>query len=819
MRTQELLDADRYYGVDQYWTRTVDYGFSKTREEALEKWGHDRVLAEVVRVIRLTRPLVLASVFAGAPTDGHGNHQVSGQMAQEAFLAAGDPNKFPEQLKEGLRPWAPAKVYSRVPFFEPTKEGMYDYATDKFVPVRFFDYVHQKWLNERPATNVEVSEGDFDNAAGLTYLQMGRTGLGKQKSQNGGGTTPPAGPQKTAYHRYGSTVATQDKEKSFYDGLDVSLVSIATLAKGDTRFLQQGLQQLDAIAMRAADANSLAGSTRLSGELAQGLADTRTLIERVRSSNLAEPGQSDVLFELRVKERQFERALVLSLGVSLQANIAPAQEPTGVFAAFMGPGATSTTVIPGQSFAVQTHLYNPGTVQLTINKLTVENTDQKDWKVRTEKPVPSAISEKQDVSSRFAVTAAADAALTKPYFSRPNEEQPFYDYSDARFQGLSTMPYPMIATAQLTYKGVPFTLRQVVQSRERQEGIGLVSQPVLVGPAISVSLSRRAGAVPLTSRSFLLPCTIRSNVAHEAKGKVNLHLPEGWTSSPKLADFKFTHEGEEQTIPFEVTPGVLDLKSNVIKASAQYEGKSYEDGYRLVSYPGLRPSPYYQPARYEVVGVDVKTAPELRVGYVAGTGDDVPQALSDLGVNVTYLSPHELDGDLSRFDALVLGVRAYTARAELRSQTSQLLQYVNNGGAVIVQYNLGDFDHNFGPYPYTLGSNPAKVVDELSPVKILDATNPLFTWPNKITVADFKGWQEERGHGFMATWDSHYKPLIETQDPDQNPQKGGLLIARYGKGAYIYDALALYRQLPAGVPGSYRLLANLVSIGKNPAYR
>src|SRR5579875_1974378 len=195
VRTQELLASDRYYGVDQYWGREIDYGFSKTREEALDKWGYERTLSDVVRVVRMTRPLIIASVFAGAPTDGHGNHQVAGQMAQEAFAAAGDPNRFPEQIREGLRPWSPLKVYNRVPFFEPTKEGIYDYATDKYVPVRFFDYVNRKWIERTPESNVSVPEGVEDAAAGLTFLQIGRDGLGHQKTQNGGVTIPPPAPR------------------------------------------------------------------------------------------------------------------------------------------------------------------------------------------------------------------------------------------------------------------------------------------------------------------------------------------------------------------------------------------------------------------------------------------------------------------------------------------------------------------------------------------------------------------------------------------------------------------------------------------------
>src|SRR5579871_3444828 len=245
VRTEELLAAGRYYGVDQYWTSVADYGFSKTREEALEKWGHDRVLSDVVRVIRMTRPLVIVATFVGAASDGHGQHQVSGQMAQEAFLAAGDPTKFPEQIREGLRPWSPLKMYARVPFFDVTPKGMYDYAIDKYVPVRFFDYIKQTWSSEKPSTTLEIQEGNYAPAAGLTYLQIGRDGLGQQKSQNDGVAIPPPAPQASPYHRYGSRVPAADHEESFFDGIDASVRGIGTLAgAAPPNWLAAGLADL-----------------------------------------------------------------------------------------------------------------------------------------------------------------------------------------------------------------------------------------------------------------------------------------------------------------------------------------------------------------------------------------------------------------------------------------------------------------------------------------------------------------------------------------------------------------------------------------------
>jgi hypothetical protein len=213
--------------------------------------------------------------------------------------------------------------------------------------------------------------------------------------------------------------------------------------------------------------------------------------------------------------------------------------------------------------------------------------------------------------------------------------------------------------------------------------------------------------------------------------------------------------------------------------------------------------------------VDVKTVAGLKIAYLPGTGDEVPQALENLGQSVRILAASDVtQGDLSGYDAIILGARAYAVRAELKSANNRLMEYVKGGGVLIVQYNLQSFDRDYGPYPFSLGDNPQKVVDEGSKVTLLQPDSPVFNFPNKITDADFAGWIEERGHGFMKSWDSHYEPLLETHDPEQDPQKGGLLLARYGKGVYVYDALALYRQLPAGVPGAYRILANLISLGK-----
>jgi hypothetical protein len=302
-----------------------------------------------------------------------------------------------------------------------------------------------------------------------------------------------------------------------------------------------------------------------------------------------------------------------------------------------------------------------------------------------------------------------------------------------------------------------------------------------------------------------------------AKGTIRLDVPAGWRVEPARAEFSTAADGQTQSANFTVTPANLAAKPYEITAIAEYEGKQYKEGYEVTGYAGLRPYYLYAASTYRTSGIDVKIAPGLKVAYVMGTGDDVPASLEHLGVKVTFLTPSDIAGsDLSRFDVVLLGVRAYAAREDLHANNARLLDYVNKGGVVIVQYNTPEYDKNYGPYPATMGRNPEEVTDEAGKVQILAPNNPVFNWPNKITTKDFEGWVEERGSKWMREWDPRWEALLETHDEGQEPQKGGMLYAKYGKGIYVYNAYAFYRQLPDGVPGAYRIFANLLSLAKNP---
>lgn len=821
LRTQELLAADNYYGVHQYWTRVADFGFSKTIEEALKTWGEDRVLYDVVRAIRIQRPLVVTSVFAGNVSDGHGHHQVAGYMAQRVYAMAGDPKVFPDQIKAGLLPWSPLKVYARAPFARITDKGIYDYATGHYAPVRFRNYVDNTWIQGVPSTTVEIPSGNYNPMLGLSYMQLSREGLNEQKTQNGGIAVPLPRAFSSPYHLYASRVPTSAHEKTFFDGIDITLTGIASYApKEQQSAWREKLNALNTTVESAIHEFNAANPAAIAPLLARGLSQVNSLLDEVANSKLSALACYNMTHELKIKQQQFNLALQQSLGLALLANTMEGSggaARTGSFGDLSTQLPTSQTVVPGDKVAVAVHIADQGAEPVALDAVNVVSQAGPGFEITTKDPASRQLAPGGATDQSFEVTVPRTAELTKPYFSRPSLEQSYYDINDPRYLNLPTRPYPLLATATVMYHNVAIRLAGVVQTVDRVNGEGPVLEPLLIAPAISLSVSPSAGIVALDSSGIELHVDLHSSVKGPATGTVHLDLPPGWKSTPETATFATRRQGEDQNLTFHVQPQNVQTKPYIITAVAEFNGEKFTQGFQTVGYPGLRPYPHYRPATYRTTGVSLKTAPDLRIGYIMGTGDDVATSLEDIGIHPAMLSAGEIaSADLSHYDAIVLGIRAYAARPELKTFNNRLLEYVHNGGTVIVQYQTPEYDHNYGPYPLVLSNDPEKVVEENSEVQILAPNDPVLNWPNKITSADFDNWVEERGHGFMKSWDPHYIALTEMHDTDQDPQKGGLLYARYGKGAYVYLSYAFFRQMPDGVPGSFRIMANLLSMAKNP---
>ena len=784
IRTEELLNADRHYGVDeQYFTTVVDYGFSKRLEEALDKWGRETVLRDVVRIIRISRPTIILSRFQGNERDGHGNHQTAGLMAVEGFRAAGDPSRYPEQIAEGLRPWQPKKIYIG-------------------------------GVRETENWTVRIDSGTYDPRLGDSYDNVARYGLSFQRSQNSGRFTPSAGPNIGYYSRVepkGSTGASS-KEQSIFDGIETT-IEAAVGAAG---------KSIDDAVARAMTAFTMQDPSRTVPFLVEGLKLTRAAI--------AGSKDAEAKFVLETKEKQFQDAINSAMGMELVAVAQPAgvPEPTGPGAAF-APPALMASPVPGQTFEVRARLSNRGGITVAIppvagdqHTITIEG--DRGWRIKSGAATGGPnLQRHQQATAQATVTLADDVAMsTRPYFSRRGLQDSRYLLNDASQFGRPASTPPLRAVGRYVIDGAPIAIRTTVVRREAKLPYGDVLREVRSVPRIAVTLSPDNAIVPLAGASQGATLQVEVNLIHNAEattaGQVTLRMPAGWTSQPAAQPFSFARSGEQSAYRFIVKPSSIDAKPYQIEAVATAAGQDYREGYEVIDHRDLEVRYLYRSAIAEVRGLNVTTIAGLKVGYVMGVGDAVPQGLQQLGAQVTLLGERELaSGDLSQFSTIMTGTRAYAVRDDLKTYNSRLLDYVKAGGNVVVLYNTQELvPSTFAPFPGELPRSAEEVSEEDSPVTILAPTQQSFNWPNKITTTDFNGWVEQRGSKFFTKWDAAYTPMISTFDKGQAPQTGGWLTAKVGKGNWTYFAYALHRQLPYGVAGAYRITANLLALGKQP---
>ena len=799
IRTEELRLADRYYGVDtQYFTTVVDYGFSKRLEEAFDKWGRDNVLRDLVRIIRMDRPWVLLSRFQGNPRDGHGNHQTAGLLTQMAFDAAGDPSAFPEQIAEGLRPWQPFKVYIG---------GMRD---------------TEDWT-------VRIDAGEYSPWLGDSYDNVARYGLSFQRSQNGGRYVPGAGQNFGYYKRVGMVERARSagpsgpaKEASIFDGLDTTYAGLfTTLGRPAPGGVVEQMTGLDQAVARAMSAFTLTDPSAAAPALADGLKRTRKVIAAMAS-------EPEALFVMQIKERQWQEAIsaALALELSVMAQPTGMADPTGPAAAF-APPALMAAPVPGATFEVRVRIANRGggTIDLGASGASggMGIEAARGWTVSALGAIPvlAQLARHAVATQRFSVAVTDDAALSsKPYFSRASLNESRYTLSDPSQFGRPDSSPPLVAVARYSVNGVPVEMREVARRREAKLPYGDVLREVRSVPRLGVTMTPANAVVPLgaATKRVDVEVSLLHNAESPTSGTVTLHMPAGWTSAPADHAFTFQRAGERASYRFAVLPTTIASTRYTIEAVASAAGKDYREGYDVIDQRDLEIRYLYRASSAEVRGINVATVPGLTVGYVMGVGDQVPAGLQQLGAQVTLLGERDLaSANLSTFDAIVTGTRAYAVREDLKTYNTRLLDYVKSGGNMIVLYNTQEFDpKTFAPFTGELPRSAEEVSEEDSPVTMLAPDDQSFNWPNRITSADFDGWVEQRGSKFFTTWDAAYIPMISTFDKGQAPQSGGWLTAKYGQGRWTYFAYALHRQLPYGVAGAYRITANLLALGKSP---
>lgn len=778
LRTEELLGVHRTDGAEQFFTRAQDFGYSFGIDETFEKWGKSEILGDFVRHIRMLRPDVIVAM----PPEGRGggqHHQASARLAREAFRAAGDAAQYPEQLKEGLRPWQAKKFYFSAPFGMRAEQ----LPTDK------------KWLS--------VPMDVYDRVLGGTYAELGMRARSMHKCQGFGQLLLLPGQGGDARYELADTTLDAQRSKTeqgFFDGIDTSIEGLAQYAGGTPGGeVTAGLRAVATQAKAALGAFDRGEDAQLTGALAEGLRDVRDTRARV-SSSVAEPGRQEIDFRLVQKEREFQDALMLAAGMRIETL------------------ANDGLVVAGQPFKVNVLVADRVGDPVRVRSVEIGGVDSASPCQPGEARIGKVYS--CNVDARV----PASAQLTDIYWTLlPDAAR--YAFKPGVPFGVPFTPSPFVAKIAMTIAGEDVTYEAPLEYRyEGNIFSGEKRMQVNVVPDFAVELDPDVVIIPSQPaagrRGSELRVTVTNGSKGAAEGQAHLVVPQGWTVQPETTTVKFTREDEAQTLKFTLTPAAGAKPGDYsIRAVVTSGGRDFDRWYQAVEYPHIHRRHLIHEASARVEVLDVKIAPKLIVGYVMGVGDQVPPAFQQLGANVVMLGPDDLAwGDLSRFNVIVTGVRAYERRADLRAHNQRLLEYAERGGIVIVQYNKFEFNQaQYGPYPAKVSSN--RVTDENSPVKVLEPANPIFTTPNTLGPSTWAGWVQERGLYFLGDRDPRYVDLVELQDPfelNAGPKRGALVEAQVGRGKWIYVGLGLWRQLPAGTPGAYALMANLLSLKAAP---
>ena len=741
IRTQELLAARRIDGGEQFFTRMIDFGFSKNAKETMDKWGRENVLRDVVWVIRKYKPDVIIRRFSGTTQDGHGHHQTSAIIADEAFEAAADAKRFPEQLKH-VSVWQAKRLVWNSFGGRPGTE-----APTGNQPLR-----------------VSMEVGDYDPYLGYSYGELAGWSRSQHKSQ-AMGSAERKGPQLN----YFTTIKGEAPRTDLWDGIDTTWNRVPGAAK---------------IGELLAKAASEFNASKPTAVLPHLLEARRLLAPR-----------TDHYSVLKRKDLDEAIAMVAGIWTELQAE---------KYLAIQGKTAKLTIA------AIQRNDSEVTLQSASFSGVKGVESVAKATKLDKNKPVAVALN--------WAV--AEDAPLTQPYFLIEPRSEAMFTVNDMDLLGLPQSPAPVVASIRFLVDGTEIELIRGVTHRYVNRSAGELTRPVMIVPPVSVRMSHESQVFPgMEARK--MEVVLKANLPN-LKGSLRLHIPAGWKAEPATVDFQIAAAEEEQALSFIVTPPAMD-SAGKLTAVATVNGREITQGTHVLQYAHIPPQTTAPQASARVVRFTGKNLAK-RVGYVMGAGDEVPEALRQLGCEVILLTEEDLaTGSLSQYDAVVTGVRAFNTRADLRANAQHIFdEYVAKGGTMIVQYNVqeggffgGDTSllNKVGPYPMTISRD--RVTDEFAPLIFPKPDHRILQYPNRITAKDFEGWVQERGLYFANKWDERYEPIFSTQDPGEKPMLGGTLYAKYGQGHYLFTSYAWFRQLPAGVPGAYRLFANFLSLGKN----
>lgn len=737
IRTRELQEASKITNIhlenlsEKINDPIFDFGFSKSPDETLEKWGEDVAYERLIRKIRTLRPDVVVPSFLNEPST-HGHHRAINVITVRAFKDAADPTVFPEQLKEGLTPWQVKKLY---------------------LPANEKDYT------------VSVPVGTYDEIYGASYVQLGEESRFMHKSQ-GMGRVYDEGPSFNYYKLDQAVVPIKKKETDFFDGIVYTFADLAKEVAGQSGGdkVANDLQKLQKDADEVISAYPRFEA--VAKEVHEMLADVEKSVRDVQSSHLPAEAKTDVLHRLGVKQAQLNKASAESL--SLVTKVKP---ETG-------------ELVAGQTTKVTVTAYNGG--QTKLGKVNLKLNVPNGWKATAQGPASfDQLGYNQTVKTTYTVSVPADARLFEPYAAPSLSADISYSY----------------AGSTATSHAVP-------------------SDAVAVLPPFALSLSPSATVLNTLKPGDPIPVkvTVKNYNPGAAKASVSLDVPKGWSAEPAAASLDFAAKGETKSVAFTVkAASSVKPDSYKVTAVATGGGKESRHGAQVIRYPHIGTTYFVQPAELAIQAFDLQVPEGLKVGYVSSGFDNIDQYLQQLGVNVTNLTAKDIEsGDLSQYDTIVLGIRAYGFRPELIPSNARLLKYVENGGNLVVQYHKPEdkWKPELAPYPIKIGEPLIqwRVTDENSKVTMLAPDHPIFNTPNKITEQDWSNWIQDRSAYNPAQWGKEYTELISNGDPGEDEFTGTFLTAKYGKGTYTYSSLVWYREIPALVPGAIRLFVNMVSL-------
>ncbi|MBE9601818.1 PIG-L family deacetylase [Pedobacter sp. MC2016-24] len=721
IRTQELLAARRMDGAEQFFTRANDFGFSKNPEESFKIWGKEQILADAVWVIRKFRPDVIITRFPEDARAGHGHHSGSAILAREAFVAAADPRRFPEQLKY-LKPWQAKRI--------------------------LWNTFNFGGNNTTAADQLKLDIGLYNNLLGKGYGEIAAESRSNHRSQ-GFGSARQRGPAL----EYFSPVAGEAAKSDLFEGIDLSWNRI------------KGADGLTQLIQKTADDYQVSNPAKSLPQLLKVL----TALENVKDE-----------YWKAEKTEKVKQLIVAAAGLWFESYAPQAQ------------------------YAVNAQI--PVTAQVLMRKGTnVALTNVSPLQAPLEAAIPA-----EGKLLSFEGKISSDK-LSQPYWLAEKHPLGTYTINDPLLVGNPENPEPLSATFTFTIEGKAIEFKRPIVYKYTDQVRGELYEPLVIAPPVTASLSEKAFLFKIAESKTI--STKLKSFKDDAKGVLEPQVPTGWKVVPQKVEFNIARKGDEQTQEFTITPD-KNAAGGTLSMHVLVDGQTYDKGLRVVAYEHIPVQTLFPAAEARLDQVDLKMTGK-HIAYIAGAGDLVPESLKQIGYDVTSLTDLQvINTDLSGYDAIVTGVRLYNVNDQIKYMQPKLMKYVENGGTLLVQYNVNTplkID-NIGPYPFKLSRDRTTEEDAL--VTVLQPQNPVLNYPNKITAKDFDGWIQERGLYFLTDIDSHYTPVLSMHDQGDAERNGSLIVTNYGKGRYVYTGISFFRQLPAGVPGAYRLFVNLISAQK-----